>query len=514
MTLASRVMGFLRDMVIASVFGATAETDAFFVAFKIPNFLRRLFAEGAFSQAFVPTLAGILEQRGVSLARVFIQRLTGSFGLFLLGVTLLGILLSPLWVTVFAPGFHQHPEQLELASELLRWAFPYLFLISMTALAGGILNTLGQFAIPAMTPLLLNVAFIGLALGLAPHLDRPILALGYAVLVGGILQLGFQLPSLVKLNLLSWPRLDWKDPEVRVVARRMGPSLLSASVSQLNLLINTLLASLLPAGSISWLYYSDRLMEFPLGLLGVALGTVLLPELARCFAGGSSKRFDQILDWALRWLLLIGLPASLGLIMLAHPLMLTLFQFDHFSALDAEMGSRSLMAYALGLSGFLAIKVLVPAFSAQGDLMRPARYGLYSVAMNLALSALFTLGLAPSGWEHAGLALAVSLSALLNAGLLFHTLIRKGRFRPSALLYRFGFRVLIGNLLMGMAISSALHLIDFAAISHPKRALVLASLIGLGLITYGLSLLLMGLRWHHLIFTPHSSDCDATPPGT
>ena len=512
MTLLSRILGFVRDMVIASVFGATGETDAFFVAFKIPNFLRRLFAEGAFSQAFVPRLAEILETDGFEAARRFLKRLTGGFGLVLVAITLIGIALSPLWVTLFAPGFRAHPEQLDLASELLRWAFPYLFLISLAALAGGILNTLGQFAIPAMTPLLLNLSFIGLALGLSPHLDRPILALGYAVLLGGLLQLGFQLPALARRKLLAWPRIDLTDQNVREVARRMGPSLMSASVSQLNLLINTLLASLLPIGSISWLYYSDRLLEFPLGLLGVALGTVLLPELSRRVASDNPNAYNQILDWALRWQLVMGLPASLGLMLLSHPLMLTLFQFDRFSPLDAEMASRSLMAYALGLMGFLTVKVLVPAFSARGDLSRPARFGVYSVALNLGLSVFFALGLAPKGWAHAGLALAVSLAAFLNAGLLLISLIRAGHFRPSGALYRFGGRVLIGNGLMALAIRYAQSAIDFVGLSHSERMLALSALIGVGLVTYSASLLLMGLRWHHLVFSFHSPDRDATDP--
>lgn len=498
LTLVSRLLGFARDVIIAGFFGANAGTDAFFVAFKIPNFLRRLFAEGAFAQAFVPVLASVREQRSQTAPREFIARVTGSFALVLSLLTGFGMLAAPLLIWLFAPGFHDHPEQYSLSVGLLRITFPYLLFICLTALAGGILNTWQHFAVPAFTPVLLNLSMIAATLWLAPQLDPPILALGWGVCAAGALQLAFQLPALHRLGLLPRPRIDFADAQVRRVLRLMVPALFGASVSQLNLLINTLLASLLATGSISWLYYSDRLVEFPLGIFGVGLGTVILPHLSRSQARRDPEEFSRSLDWALRWLLAIGLPATLGLILLAEPLMFTLFQYDQFSPDDARMAARSLMAYGIGLMGFLGVKVLVPGFSAREDLSTPARFGVYAVGVNLVSSVLLALVLAPPGWPHAGLALAASLAALVNAGLLLARLYTLRVYRPQGGFRAFLLRVLLANLALGAWLCLATGR-AWTDLSASDRLIRLAGWIGAGMIAYALTLALTGLRPRHLM---------------
>lgn len=499
LTLSSRILGFVRDLVIAQVFGASASTDAFFVAFKIPNFLRRLFAEGAFSQAFVPVLAAAREEGGDARVKAVIDRVTGSFTLLLVFLTLAGVLLSPFLIQIFAPGFNEVQDQSELAADLLRITFPYLILIALTALSGGILNTYSHFLTPAVTPVLLNLAMIFASLALAPHFDQPITALAVGVLLGGILQLAIQIPPLWRRGLLPHPKLALRHPDVRRVLVLMSPALLGASVTQVNLLINTLLASLLTSGSISWLYYSDRLLEFPLGLLGVAVGTVILPHLSRSCAKGDEMEFSRTLDWGLRTLLLIGLPATLGLVCLAEPLMYTLFQHDHFNPEDARMAARSLIAYGSGLPGFLAIKVLVPGFSAREDLKTPARIGVYAVGVNLMVSVISTFWLAPPGFGHVGLALAASLAALFNALVLFGILRSRGLYRPGPDGALFVIRLLIGNLALGTFLLFIANTLPFETLATMERMVALAGLIGGGLMIYGLSLLALGVRPHHLL---------------
>lgn len=499
LTLSSRILGFIRDLVIAQVFGASASTDAFFVAFKIPNFLRRLFAEGAFSQAFVPVLAAAREEGGDAKVKAVIDRVAGSFTLLLVILTLAGTILSPLLIQIFAPGFNGVPDQAQLAAELLRITFPYLILIALTALSGGILNTYGHFLTPAVTPVLLNLAMIFASLTLAPHFDQPVTALAVGVLLGGILQLAIQIPPLWRRGLLPHPKLALRHPEVRRVLDLMSPALFGASVTQVNLLINTLLASLLTTGSISWLYYSDRLLEFPLGLLGVAVGTVILPHLSGSRARGDEEAFSRTLDWGLRTLLLIGLPATLGLVCLAEPLMYTLFQHDHFHSEDARMAARSLIAYGSGLPGFLAIKVLVPGFSAREDLRTPARIGVYAVGVNLLVSVLSTFWLAPDGYGHAGLALAASLAALFNAILLFAILTIRGLYRPGPGSRLFLIRLIIGNATLGIFLVLIAKSVPFESLASLERILALAGLIGGGMLLYGLSLLALGVRPRHLL---------------
>ena len=450
MTLVSRVLGFVRDMLVARLFGASMGTDAFFVAFKIPNLLRRLFAEGAFSQAFVPVLSEYKTQRDQEAVRELVERVTGTLALILFAVTAVGVIAAPVLVSVFAPGFIDEPEKHALAGEMLRLTFPYLLFISLTALAGGILNSYGRFAVPALTPVLLNLSLIGCAVWLAPRMEEPVTALAWGVFIAGAAQLAFQLPFLARLKLLPRPRWGWRDSGVRKILKLMGPAIFGSSVAQINLLFDTLIASLLVTGSVSWLYYSDRLMEFPLGLFGVALATVILPSLSRKHAGDDPAAFSATLDWALRWALLIALPAAVGLALLAGPMLTTLFQYDQFTAADVAMAQMSLIAYSLGLPGFILIKVLAPGFYARQDTKTPVRIGIRAMITNMGLNVLFVVPMVLAGLPgpHTGLALATAGSAWLNAGWLLATLKRDGVYTPAEGWPKLFIQVLIANAAM------------------------------------------------------------------
>ena len=425
-TLVSRVLGLVRDVFIASVFGAGANADAFFVAFRIPNFLRRLFGEGAFSQAFVPVLSEYRTERGEDEVRDLAGHVAGTLGLALLAVTVAGILAAPVLVYVFAPGFAAEPGQAERTASLLRLTFPYLLFVSLTAFAGGILNTWGRFAVPAVTPSLLNLALIGAAIGLAPRLEEPALALAWGVLAGGVLQLAFQLPFLWRIRMLVRPRLRRAHAGVRRIVRLIGPALLGVSVAQVNLLVDTVIASFLVAGSVSWLYYSDRLMEFPLGVFGIALATVVLPGLATRHAEGDAPRFRATLDWALRLVVVIATPAALGLAILAVPMLSTVFQHGEFGAHEVRQSALSLAAYASGLVAFIAVKVLASGFHARQQMRAPVRIAVIAMAANVVLNLVLVGPLA-----HAGLALATSLAAWLNAALLLRGLWSADIYRPE-----------------------------------------------------------------------------------
>ena len=520
-TLLSRVLGFVRDMIVAHVFGANAATDAFFVAFKIPNLMRRLFAEGAFSAALVPVLHDYRRNRSLEALKRFVDDVAGTLGLVLLLITVLGVLAAPVLVLVFAPGFAGDTARHPLAADMLRLVMPYLLFIGLTAFAGGILNTYERFGVPAFTPVLLNLTLIGCALWLAPHLERPILALAWGVLIAGVAQLLFQLPFLARLGLLPRPRFAPRDAGVRRIGRLMLPALFGVSVAQLSLLIDTLLASFLATGSISWLYYSDRLMEFPLGVLGVAIGTVILPKLARQHTDGErananrveadrtdapadgptdprasspSAPFSQTLDWGLRWVLLLGLPAGVGLFVLAGPMLAALFNSGAFGAHDVRMAERSLMAYALGLLAFMAIKVLVPGFYSRHDVKTPVRIAAIAMLVNLVLSLalMFPLG-------HAGLALATAIAALLNAGLLLWELSRQGVYRPGRGGYRLLAQTITASLAMGVALWWASGpTLAWTELEQGARLLRLGLSIGLGALLYAGLLLALGVRPRHL----------------
>ncbi len=447
MTLLSRILGFVRDFVIARTFGAGMMTDAFFVAFKLPNLLRRLFAEGAFSQAFVPILGEYKNRRGEAETKRLVDHVATLLFLILLAVTLLGMAAAPFLVYISAPGFAADAGKFALTVELTRITFPYILFMSLVALSGGVLNTWSRFAVPAFTPVLLNLAFIGMALFAAPWFDPPVLVLGWAVVLGGALQLAFQLPSLRRIGMLPRFSFNWKDEGVRRILRLMAPAVLGVSVSQVSLLINTIFASFLGTGSVSWLYYADRLMEFPAGMLGAALGTILLPSLAKYHASGKTEDYSKLLDWGLRLTLLLAAPAALALALIAVPLIATLFHHGAFSSDDVFKTRDALVAYSLGLLGLILVKVLAPGFYARQNVRTPVKIALVTLFVTQLLN------LALIGWlKHAGLALAIGLAACLNAFLLYRGLRRHGIYTPQAGWPAFYARLAIAMLAMGVTL--------------------------------------------------------------
>jgi len=427
MTLISRLLGLARDIIFALMFGASGGTDAFFVAFKIPNFMRRLFAEGAFSQAFVPVFSQYRETRSREDLVDLINHVAGTLGGILLLISSIGVAVAPLLVLLFAPGFWDEPDRYQLTADMLRITFPYIFFIALTAFAGGIL-------IPAFTPVLLNLCMIGAAVWASPLFDQPVKALAWGVALAGVSQLLFQLPFLLKLGLLPRPRLRRQHEGVGQIIRLMIPAIVGSSVAQINLLFDTIIASFLVAGSVSWLYYSDRLVEFPLGVFGVALGTVILPNLSRQHATQSAQQFNQTLDWALKLVLLISIPAAIGLMLMAGPLLATLFNYGAFDLHDAKMAGMSLMAYAVGLPAFVLIKVLAPGYYARQDTRTPVKIGIRAMLANMLLNVLFVVPMVMLGMEgpHTGLALATSASAYMNAIMLYLGLRRQGIYTPLA----------------------------------------------------------------------------------
>ncbi|MCB1734051.1 MAG: murein biosynthesis integral membrane protein MurJ [Gammaproteobacteria bacterium] len=490
MTMISRVLGFVRDVVVAWGFGASAGTDAFFVAFKIPNFLRRLFAEGAFSQAFVPVLSEYRTQREHEEVRGLIASVAGTLSGILFLITAIGVVAAPILIYVFAPGFSGDEGKLELASAMLRWTFPYLLFISLTAFVGGILNSYGRFAIPALTPVMLNVVLIAAALWLAPLVDPPIMALAIGVFAAGAIQLGFQLPFLVRLKLLPRPRWNRTHEGVRRIMKLMVPALFGSSVAQINLLLDTIIASFLVTGSVSWLYYSDRLMEFPLGVFAIAIATVILPKLSRDHASQDADQFSRTLDWGMRGVILVGAPAAVALLTLAGPMLSTLFQHGDFDAHAVSMARLSLMAYGVGLVGFMLIKVLAPGFYSRQDTKTPVRIGMIAMGTNMVFNLILVWPLA-----HAGLALATTFSAFLNAGLLYRGLRRSGHFTLQPGWTGFLLRVTVAISLMGaLLVWLAGDLQTWFDAHGWDRALRLIGIIVAGATTYGMALLAMGMR--------------------
>lgn len=494
MTLLSRVLGLIRDMVIARYFGAGAGADAFFVAFKIPNFLRRLFAEGAFSQAFVPVLSEYRQRQSLSDVKRLVDAVAGVLGMVLLVITLLAMLGAPVLTAVFAPGFYGDDGRFELASDMLRITFPYLFLISLTAFAGAILNSYDRFAVPAFTPVLLNLAMIGAAIFLAPRMDKPVMALAWGVLLAGLLQLFFQLPFLLRLGLLPRPRLDYGHDGVKRILRLMTPALFGVSVSQINLLLDTVLASFLQTGSVSWLYYSDRLAELPLGVFGIAIATVILPSLSRKHADQAPERFAATMDWAVRMVLLIGLPAMLALGVLAEPLLATLFHYGAVTERDILMSTQSLRAYAAGLLAFMLVKVLAPGYFARQDTRTPVRIGIIAMAANMVFNLILIWPLA-----HAGLALATAMSAWLNAWLLWRGLARERFWIAQTGWLRFAGQLTLANLAMLAVIlffkGDAAQWMTWGAY---ERATQLALMVVSGIVIYAAVLWGAGIRLRHL----------------
>lgn len=447
----SRVMGLARDVIFARVVGADAFADVFFVAFKIPNFFRRLFAEGAFAQAFVPVLGEYREKGSQAAVKDLVNRVTGTLGITLLGLTLVIVVAAPVMAAIFAPKwFVDEPEKFAATADMLRITFPYLLFISMTGLAGGILNSYDRFAVPAFTPLLLNVTLITAALVAAPLFDQPAFALAWGVFVAGVVQLMFQLPFLQRIHMLPRPKVDWQDSGVRKILALMAPAIFGVSVSQVNLLLDTMLATFLPTGSVSWLYYSDRLAELPLGVFAVAIATVILPNLSRHHAANSQQAYSETLDWALKMVLIIAVPAAAALTLLAEPILVTLFYYgDVMTARDMAMATLSLRAYAIGLVAFMLIKVLAPGFFARQDMRTPVRIGVIAMLSNMVLNLLFVIPL-HYYWQigHLGLAAATSVSAFLNAGLLLIYLRKKGIYSPAGQWLKFSVQLSCAVVLM------------------------------------------------------------------
>ncbi|NQW80229.1 MAG: murein biosynthesis integral membrane protein MurJ [Polaromonas sp.] len=454
LTLVSRITGLARELLIASTFGASAMTDAFNVAFRIPNLFRRMFAEGAFSQAFVPVLAATKASHGEDATRLLIDRVASLLVWVLLLTCVLGVAAAPLLVWAMASGLQQDPRGFDAAVVMTRWMFPYIGFMSLVALSAGVLNTWKRFAVPAATPVLLNLSMIAAAWFGAPWLKtqgiEPVYALGAGVMVGGMLQLAVQIPALLRLGLLPKLRLGvtgvrtaWSDPATRSIAKLMLPALLGVSVAQISLLINTQIASHLQAGSVSWLTYADRLMEFPTALLGVALGVVLMPQLAGARAANDTQKYSAMLDWGLRLVVLLAVPSAVALLTFAQPMVATLYHYGAFTDADVLQTTHALMGYGLGLLGLVAIKVLAPGFYANQDIKTPVRIAI----VVLILTQLLNLVLVPY-FQHAGLALAIGIGALINAGWLLIGLIRRGSYQPLPGWGRFGLQVVFASALL------------------------------------------------------------------
>ena len=506
MTLLSRILGLVRDIVFARYFGASLVMDAFLVANRIPNMMRRFFAEGAFSQGFVPVMARYREKQSHEEAREFVDAVAGTFGWILFGVTLIGVIAAPLLVAIVAPGFIGEDGRFELATMMLRFTFPYLFFVSLTAFAGGILNTYGRFGVPAFTPVILNVVLISAAIWLAPRLEDPGMALAYGVFFAGFLQLLFQVPFLMRIRALPRPKWAIRHAGVKRVMTLMLPAIFGSSVAQINVLVGGIIASMLGVGKISLLYYSDRLMEFPLGLFGIALATVTLPYLARQHANQAFEDFSATIDWSMKLVLLIAVPAAVGLIVLAEPLVATLFYGGVFTGDDVRMTALALQAFAIGLVGFSFVKILAPAYFAREDTKTPVRIGLVALAVNFLLSIGLAWYLTSIGYAatHAALALAISVAALLNAFLLY-----RGLRSDQVLSHSKGWMVLLlqvaaANLAMWAALAG-LHrpLTWWLEVTVMERSWWLATTVVAGAVAYFVVLLVLGLRPSKLALRRH-----------
>ena len=495
-TMLSRVLGLARDVVLANLLGAAPNADAFFVAFKIPNFLRRLFAEGAFAQAFVPVLTETREQGSHDAVKALVNRVAGVLGGSLFVLTALAMVMAPWVALIFAPGFSRDVAKLALTADLIVWTFPYLFFISLTGFCGAILNTYGRFAVPAYTPVLLNLSLIAAAVFWAPTMPEPALGLAMGVMLAGVLQLLFQLPSLHALKLTPKPVWDTQDAGVRKILMLMVPALFGVSVSQINLLFDTVLASLLPNGSVAWLYYSDRLTELPLGVFAIAIATVILPALSALNTRAAADEFSQTLTWAVRNVLLIAVPATVALWLLAEPILTALFQYGAFTTNDVTMAAASLRAYTLGLGAFMLIKVLAPGYYARQDMKTPVKIGIVAMVSNMVLNVLFVF---PLMWYfdmgHVGLALATSASAWINAALLYRGLRRGGIPLTGVFDIRYMVRLWVAVTVMaGVIYVSVPDLRDWFAADMSWRVTRLLMIVTAGAVSFAGVLALLGLR--------------------
>ena len=449
LTLVSRILAFVRDVLIAGIFGAGIANDAYVLATRLPNLLRRMFAEGAFSQAFVPIFGEYKQRRGHDDTKLLVDHVTAMLALILFIVTMIGIIAAPLIIYLTAPGFIKDPAKFDLTVQMLRITSPYIFFISLVAVAAGILNTYNKFWVPAFAPILLNTCLIGGALWLTPYFDQPIIGLAWAWFIAGFVQLAFQIPFLKKIDMLPSLRLNFQDPGMRRVIKQMGPALFGVSISQISLIINTIVASFFVAGSVSWLYYADRLMEFPSGLLGAALGTILLPSLSKCFASKNMAEYSKLLDWGLRLTVMLALPAALALGMIAIPLLSTFFQRGAFTGHDVVMTSYALIGYSVGLVGILLVKILAPAFYAKQDIRTPVKIGVVTLIATQLMNLIFVYGLQ---WHHAGLALSIGLGACLNSAILFHYLRKRGIYQPELGWAKFFRKIVIAVCALGLVL--------------------------------------------------------------
>ncbi len=497
MTLLSRILGLVRDVVVANMLGAGATADIFLVANKIPNFLRRLFAEGAFAQAFIPVLTEVKSEGDREHLNLFIAKAAGTLGVVVTLVTIVGVIGSPIVAAIFGAGWfidymQDNPDgaKFEPFALMLKITFPYLLFVSLTGLSGAILNTLNKFAVAAFTPVLLNVSIIACAIYLSPYFENPGFALAWGVFIGGLVQLLFQLPFLYRAGVLVKPQWAWSDPKVAKVRKLMIPALFGVSVSQINLLFDTMIASFLMTGSVSWLYYSDRLLEFPLGLFGIAIATVILPNLSRHHISQDTRSFHQNMDWAIKMVCLLGLPAAAGLYVLAEPMLLTIFHGGAFTANDAQMASYSLMAYSCGLLSFMLVKVLAPGFYSRQDLKTPVRFGIYCMVANMVFNLVLAI---PFGYV--GLAIATAMSATMNAALLYWKLQQLKVYHLSKNCLLFLLRVSVAVVVMVVVIKLLLMPVDqWLLLTTLERAYELATVILIGFAAFAIALLLLGVR--------------------
>ncbi|MFH7348670.1 murein biosynthesis integral membrane protein MurJ [Acinetobacter variabilis] len=499
MTMLSRVLGLVRDVVLLNVFGAGKDFDTFVVAFRIPNFFRRLFAEGAFSQAFIPVLTEYKTSRTHAEVQILISRVFGCLATFMTTLTMIAIIAAPVIMYIYAPGFHGDETKFALATDMFRLTIPYLLFMSLTAFASSILNSYGSFSTPAFAPVLLNIAMIAGALWLTPFMAEPIMALGWAVVIAGILQLAIQIPELWRKNLLIPPKVDFKHEGVDRIMKLMLPALFGVSVTQINLLLNTVWASFMQDGSVSWLYSAERMTELPLGLIGVAIGTVILPSLSTQHTEKNPEKFRGMMDWAAKVIVLVGLPASIALFMLSTPIIQALFERGQFTFEDTQMTALALQCMSGGVIAFMLIKVFAPGFYAQQDTRTPVRVGLMAVAANAILNVIFIGFFKLIHWEaeHMALALASTGSAMVNAGLLYFYLHQRNIFRFGAHWKKIFMQFMFANVVMIAALAYALSWYN-GDVSQWMRVLEVLILCVVGVVAYLAALVAAGFRPRHI----------------
>ena len=496
LTLLSRILGFVRDMLMARIFGAGMANEAFVIAYRLPNLLRRMFAEGAFSQAFVPIFSEYKRRRGHEETKLLVDHVTTLLAIILFVVTLIGIVAAPLLVYITAPGFVATPDKFNLTVDLLRITSPYIFFISLVAVSAGILNTYNKYWVSAFAPVLLNLSFIGTMLWIVPYFDRPIMALAWAVCFGGVIQLAFQIPFLKKIGMLPRWRFSLKDEGVWRVLKQMGPAVFGVSISQISLIINTIIASFMMAGSVSWLFYADRLMEIPAGLLGVAVSTILLTSLSKYHADKNTVEYSKILDWGLRLTIMLTLPAALSLGMIAVPLLSTFFQGGAFVAHDVLMTRNALVGYSVGLIGMLLVKVLAPAFYARQDIRTPVKIGILTLIATQLMNLLFILWLKHEGLpQHAGLALAIGLGACINSAILFYLLRKRGIYQPEPGWLKFSAKIVVALLALALVLWFGMGSEESWLTTRGwPRIVHLTWLVALGVVVYFAVLAALGFR--------------------